>query len=196
VSGQGYGKGSADFQRVGDWNAACSICGRKAKASTLVRNWMGLYRHPKCNEPRQPQDLIRGVADKPGAPWVQEIEVEFAPYTSNFPLLISPTALVLQDESIQLSTVGGLLLGTTQGDILASDVDYIGSATGIVPLWVYIESILWTWQSGGVGIDITTPDSLTTFFETSNVSASGVALLTVTGNLPYQVGTATLNVST
>jgi hypothetical protein len=56
-------KGRADYLKVGDWNAACSMCGRKRKASEMVRNWQGLYRCPEHNEPRQPQDFVRGVAD-------------------------------------------------------------------------------------------------------------------------------------
>jgi|ERR1700674_1343920 len=64
-------KGPADFWQPGDWNARCSICGAKAKASELVRNWQGMWRHPRCNEPRQPQDFVRGVQDIQTPPWVQ-----------------------------------------------------------------------------------------------------------------------------
>jgi len=56
-------RGRADFLRLGDWNAQCSICGRKRKASDLVQNWQGLWRCPEHNEPRQPQDFVRAVAD-------------------------------------------------------------------------------------------------------------------------------------
>lgn len=56
-------RGPADYFAKGDWNAQCSMCGRKRKASTLVQNWQGLWRCPVHNEPRQPQDFVRAVAD-------------------------------------------------------------------------------------------------------------------------------------
>jgi hypothetical protein len=72
-------KGPADYLVVGDNNARCSICGAKEKASKLVRNWKGLYRHPAgsrhgCNEPRQPQDFVRAIPDIQTPPWVQKTE--------------------------------------------------------------------------------------------------------------------------
>lgn len=63
--------GKADFLRLGDWNAACSMCGRKRKASELVKNWQGFYRCPEHNEPRHPQDFVRAVKDDMSVPWSQ-----------------------------------------------------------------------------------------------------------------------------
>lgn len=60
-----------DYLELGDWNAACSMCGRKRKASELVKNWQGMYRCPEHNEPRQPQDFVRPVPDIQTPPWVQ-----------------------------------------------------------------------------------------------------------------------------
>ena len=68
---QGPGKGRADYYALGDWNAACSICGRKRKASYLVKNWQGFWRCPEHNEPRHPQDFVRGTTDVQSVPWVQ-----------------------------------------------------------------------------------------------------------------------------
>lgn len=65
------GKGRADFWEPGDWNAACSMCGRKRKASQMVKNWQGLYRCPEHNEPRHPQDFVRAVPDNQTVPWAQ-----------------------------------------------------------------------------------------------------------------------------
>lgn len=55
----------------GDWNAVCYQCGRKHKASELVRNWQGYYVCPDHNEPRQPQDFVRGVPDIEQPAWTQ-----------------------------------------------------------------------------------------------------------------------------
>lgn len=63
--------GSKDYYNSGDWNAVCGQCGRKGKASEMVKNWQGLWMHPEHNEPRQPQDFVRGVPDIQTPPWVQ-----------------------------------------------------------------------------------------------------------------------------
>lgn len=51
-------RGPADYWSPGDWNIICSICGTKLKFSQAVRNWQGMWRHPKCDEPRHPQDFV------------------------------------------------------------------------------------------------------------------------------------------
>lgn len=63
--------GSSDYLDLGNWNATCSMCGRKRKASDLVRNWMGQYRCPEHNEPRHPQDFVRATPDVQTPPWTQ-----------------------------------------------------------------------------------------------------------------------------
>lgn len=64
-------KGRRDYYHPGDWNAVCSMCGRKRKASELVRNWQGMYRCREHNEARQPQDFVRGVQEVISPPWTQ-----------------------------------------------------------------------------------------------------------------------------
>ena len=61
---------------LGDWNAVCSMCGRKKKASTLVKNWQGMWRCPEHNEMRHPQDFVRGITEKPTPPWVQPMPAD------------------------------------------------------------------------------------------------------------------------
>lgn len=63
---------SKDHYDMGSWNALCSLCGRKRKGPDLVKNWMGNWRCIEHNEIRQPQDRIRGIAEKPAPPWVQD----------------------------------------------------------------------------------------------------------------------------
>lgn len=63
--------GQADYLELGDWNAVCEMCGRKRKASTMVKNWQGGWRCPEHNEPRQPQDFVRATADVQRPPWTQ-----------------------------------------------------------------------------------------------------------------------------
>lgn len=63
--------GRADYYGPGDWNVACSQCGRKRKASTMVKNWQGYWRCPEHNEPRHPQDFVRGTKDVQTVPYSQ-----------------------------------------------------------------------------------------------------------------------------
>lgn len=63
--------GRADYLSLGDWNSVCSMCGRKRKASEVVKNWQGMFRCPEHNESRQPQDFVRAVPDVQTPPWVQ-----------------------------------------------------------------------------------------------------------------------------
>lgn len=74
------GKGRADYLVLGDWNAVCYECGRKRKASMLVRHWQGYYVCPEHWETRQPQDFVRGVPEEIQPPWTQPMpEDEFIP---------------------------------------------------------------------------------------------------------------------
>lgn len=65
--------GRADFLRLGDWNATCFECGRKRKASELLRHWQGYYVCEEHWEPRQPQDFTRGTMDNQSVPWAQPV---------------------------------------------------------------------------------------------------------------------------
>lgn len=77
-------RGRADYLDLGDWNAVCSMCGFKRKASQLVKNWQGMYRCPEHNEMRHPQDFVRAVPDIQTAPWVQ-------PQSTNYIYTCDPT---------------------------------------------------------------------------------------------------------
>lgn len=63
--------GRADYFEEGSWNVRCSMCFFKRKASTMVKNWQGLYRCREHDEPRHPQDYVRAVADVQTPPWTQ-----------------------------------------------------------------------------------------------------------------------------
>lgn len=69
-------KGPYDDLDLGNWNAICAECGRKGKALQMRKlppgiPGAGLYVHPEHWIARNPQDFVRGVADKMAPPWVQ-----------------------------------------------------------------------------------------------------------------------------
>lgn len=66
-------KGKADYYAPGDWNAVCYECGRKFKASQLLRHWQGYYVCRKHWEPRHPQDFVTNVPDQQTPPWSQKM---------------------------------------------------------------------------------------------------------------------------
>lgn len=72
--------GKADYLKLGDWNACCMECGRKFKASQLVRHWKGYYVCKEHWEERHPQDFVRGTSDNQTVPFVQDLPIpDFVP---------------------------------------------------------------------------------------------------------------------
>jgi len=55
----------------GSWNVVCDVCGREFKSSELQLRWDGLMVCSGDWEPRQPQDFVRGVADKQTPPFTR-----------------------------------------------------------------------------------------------------------------------------
>ena len=80
--------GHADYLSLGDWNALCFFCNKKYKANELKKYWTGVWVCPKCWEPRQPQDFVRGIPDDQAPPWIQP----------DIDILVSACAIV--DEAI------------------------------------------------------------------------------------------------
>ena len=64
-------KGRADYLELGGWNVVCYQCGRKRKASMMLRYWQGYFVCPEHWESRQPQDFVRGIPDIQTPPWTQ-----------------------------------------------------------------------------------------------------------------------------
>lgn len=55
----------------GDWIAVCDSCGRYYKASKLRKRWDGLMVCDADWEPRQPQDYVRGKAERQIPTWTR-----------------------------------------------------------------------------------------------------------------------------
>lgn len=76
----------------GNWIADCDVCGRKYKASELIKRWDGLMCCSDDWEIRQPQDFVRGVADTQIAPWLRpEPEDQFIILNYSRELISDPT---------------------------------------------------------------------------------------------------------
>jgi len=68
-----------DYYAPADWNTVCYECGRKRKASELLKHWQGYYVCREHFETRQPQDFVRAVPDIQTPPWTQPMPAdEFA----------------------------------------------------------------------------------------------------------------------
>ena len=68
--------GIADYYLHGSHNVICDRCGFKFKAHHLRLEWNGLRTccgagTNNCFEVRQPQDFVRGKADKQAPDWVR-----------------------------------------------------------------------------------------------------------------------------
>ena len=179
-------KGRADYYKFGDFNAACSMCGRKRKAAELVRNWQGLFRCPEHNEPRQPQDFARGVPDKMGVPWAQpETDIYVgSTIVPTFPVKITPTPLVLNQTLQYITETGTGYYVTEDGlNIYVSSAGFFGEAFVVLPDWVIPTSYAWFWQSGGTGITIGGAAQYAATFTAASGGLSGVAQCAVTNSL-------------
>lgn len=72
---------SVDRFVLGDYNAVCYECGRKKKASTLVKHWQGYFVCPEHNEQRHPQDFAGKVPAEQPVPWSQSpSDIFIAPF--------------------------------------------------------------------------------------------------------------------
>jgi hypothetical protein len=94
-------RGRADYLKLGDYNAECSMCGRKRKASYLVQNWQGMWRCPEHNEPRNTQDFVRNPPAEKPPPWIQ-------PHRQVFVYVCSPNG---RTAIVGAATVGCAVVG-------------------------------------------------------------------------------------
>ncbi len=183
-------KGRADYYKFGDFNAACSMCGRKRKASELVRNWQGLFRCPEHNEPRQPQDFARGVPDKMGVPWAQpETDIYVGPtIVPGFPVSITPNPLQLGTAPIYYvdETFTNQYVTEDGADYYIASGAFDGEAFIVLPDWVIPTNFAWSWQSGGAGIVIEGANQAAAVFVASGSGLSGLAQCIVQNNLGGQ----------
>lgn len=116
--------GRADYLELGGWNAVCYQCGRKRKASMLVRNWQGYYVCPEHNEPRQPQDFVRSVPDVQTPPWVQPMPTNsFVSATLTVSVDATITAADLQDNAITVYVLSPVIPVLAPPVIITFDPD-------------------------------------------------------------------------
>lgn len=188
-------KGRADYLALGDWNAACSMCGRKRKASELVRNWQGLMRCPEHDEPRQPQDFARGVKEVISPPWAQIETDNFVTFTPTFPLVIFPNPVILLPGTQPIQDENFLLVLDENGLPITSESGFSAVVLALTPSWVIPETYAWSWLSGGAGIIIEDPTQLELFLFLLSSPSNGVLQVVVTDSLGG-IATATANVST
>lgn len=57
-----------NWLKLGDYNAICDSCGRKFKASTMLKRWDGLFVCKEDYEVKHPQLSLRVHADKQVVP--------------------------------------------------------------------------------------------------------------------------------
>jgi len=192
-------KGVHDYQDLGQWNVFCAYCGRKRKAGELVRDAefaMGLWCCPDHADQRHPQDFARGVKDDMSVPFSQPPVVQFVELPLQFPLTLSPNPLVLALGVSDLVTelTDDEIITETGGSLITTEQSWLNFVVAQVPGWITPVSFAWSWLSGGVGIEIDSPDEVGTYVQTLNSSATGVLQCTVVDILG-DVATATVEVT-
>lgn len=191
-------KGVHDYLDLGTWDVSCAYCGRKRKASELVRDRefaFGLWCCPEHADERHPQDFARGVKDDMSVPFAQPPVVNFVELPLSFPLTLSPSPLQLSLGVSQLVTeLTDDDVETEAGSLIITEQTYVGFVVAAVPGWVVPVSFAWSWKSGGAGMNIDNPNAVGTYIQTQSGSASGVLQCTVVDNLG-DVATATVEVT-
>ena len=73
------------YLALGQWKVVCDRCGFEYKSNALRREWTGLRVCTKCFEPRHPQEMLKGRADKQAPPWVrpEPPDIEVHPGSGN-----------------------------------------------------------------------------------------------------------------
>lgn len=187
----------------------CAYCGRKRKATEVVRDdefARGLWCCPEHRDLRHPQEFARGIKEDMTVPRVQPPIIKFVSLPADFPLVISPAIIVLTAGVIDIvtETTGDVLL-TESGNDITTETAFSSFVYAVLPPWiapvfsgdpgiVYAVSYQWSWLSGGAGILIDSPNSLLTELQALSSGLSGVLQLTVVDSLG-QIATATAQVS-
>jgi hypothetical protein len=192
--------GRADYLELGDWNAICSMCGGKRKASQMVKNWQGLYRCPEHNEPRHPQDFVRAVPDVQTPPWTQ-------PLPESYGVFQQPTLFINESSGFQtvrvnvgqgggatlvISVGEGINLGllvleeSTDTDAIPADSIVINNSgeLGTIVNQDEIPTTVNTWTGGGFAL----PPKLAFTVQPSDVGADEVISPAVKVELQYSNG--------
>jgi len=110
----------------GEWNVYCQRCGRKIKSSKARKEWDGLWTCPQCYDERQPQDLVRGIADRQAVPFAapespdQIIPLVDLPVTglTTAPFAAGPENLWDGVNTLQVQISGGALSSSTDLGVL------------------------------------------------------------------------------
>lgn len=131
--------GRADYLDLGNWNAACGLCGRKRKASEMVQiepgvPGAGLYMCPEHRYKRNPQDFVRGIPDIQTPPWVQ-------PPTDLFEL---PTYTVDEDDdafSVATVTTATTILTIYEG-VTVDTLTLSGTGELVVNNWGIVSALV------------------------------------------------------
>lgn len=198
--GTGMTKGGRDFLLLGDFNVMCAYCGRKRKASELKRDndfARGLWCCPEHADDRHPQEYARGVKENMAAPFVQPPLVAFTQLATDFPVSINPYPVQLTPQGQQDIVTEGFFVDITTelGQPLVTEAgNYAAVVVAQLPNWiingpvgdpttVYVTSILWDWAIGGVGINIVSPNLITTLIYTTNPLSFGTLRVTITNSL-------------
>jgi len=161
-------KGKADYLALGDWNVACAECGRKFKASEMRQlppgvpgggMWVCL---PHWNQ-RQPQDYVRGVADKMAAPYVQQQVEEYPLEVENvdaddaaLEIEIDTAAAASGAEPLIINVFEGVTVGTlTITDVAGGTpaASIVLNNNGVIETLENLDGVTVTVQGSGVVVE-------------------------------------------
>ena len=84
------------------WNYICDRCGFKRLNNDSRLEWTGLRVCPQCYEARNPQDFVRGKADRQNPPWVRPEPTDVFDETS---LLLQENGALILNEAWDVNSL-------------------------------------------------------------------------------------------
>jgi hypothetical protein len=79
-------KGPSNYFKLGDFAAFCDRCGFRFHASELRKEWQGFMVCAGCYEPRNQQDFIRSIPEKPAPPFSRPRNDGPSPLIPSYPV--------------------------------------------------------------------------------------------------------------
>lgn len=202
---------SSDGYRSGDWWVTDHHSGFQIRASDTVKQWNGLLVHWAHSDPKHPQELVRGVADRQTVPFSSpEPDDTFI----GVPTLTFKTSSVSSSD-LDTYTFSSLSIGTASTTRLVIAVCFAqndNAAAGVAPTSVTIGGVAATIHVSGLGtsanessvaiasavVPTGTTASVVVVYPDSQARA-GVAVYTLTGYesaTPIRTGSNTADAKT
>lgn len=125
----------ADNYKIGDHYLIDDRTGVKIRASKAKKEWTGAYVHEDVWEPRQPQDLVRSINDKPSAKPARPrpVDVFIGPLTTFIAVdAVAGQSTLTLESAVRMATNDLLFIILDSGDVHITTLLSVSNETDII----------------------------------------------------------------